>query len=75
MEVRLLGVEIEGFKSFLKRAVIKFPKGDAVVAISGKWKNSTVQSGSGKTSVIEAIAWVLGISRRIGRFGQALVRT
>jgi DNA repair exonuclease SbcCD ATPase subunit len=62
MEVRLVSVEIEGFKSFLKRVLFTFPVGNAVVAICGKWKDSTVSSGSGKTSMIEAIAWVFGIS-------------
>jgi DNA repair exonuclease SbcCD ATPase subunit len=62
MEVRLISLEMEGFRSFQKRTVINFPPGDSIMLVSGKWKNSGTSSGSGKTSILEAIAVLLDIS-------------
>jgi DNA repair exonuclease SbcCD ATPase subunit len=62
MEIRLKKLEIEGFRSFKDRQVIEFPDGDSIILITGKWKGSETSSGSGKTSIIEAIAFCLDIS-------------
>lgn len=62
MEARLLELEIEGFRSFRKRVKFTFPFDDSVVLIAGRWKDSPVRSGSGKTSILEALAFLLDIS-------------
>jgi DNA repair exonuclease SbcCD ATPase subunit len=62
MEVRLKKLEIEGFRSFKERAVLEFPDGDSLILISGKWAGSAASSGSGKSSILEALAFVLDIS-------------
>ena len=49
--MRLIRLEISGFKSFAKNATLEFPV--AVSAIVGP-------NGSGKSNVAEAIRWVLG---------------
>jgi len=62
VDIQLVSLELEGFRSFRKRTVIPFPRGNAVMLISGHWKGSEVSSGSGKTTILEAIAVCLGIS-------------
>ena len=62
MDIQLVSLEIEGFRSFRRRTLIPFPRGNAVMLISGHWKGSGVSSGSGKTTILEAIAVCLGIS-------------
>ncbi len=49
--MRLISIEISGFKSFAKRIHLRFEKG--VTGIIGP-------NGSGKSNIAEAIAWVLG---------------
>src|ERR1700676_3961190 len=53
-------LELEGFWSFKERAIIQFPRKGPVL-ITGNWKGSTVSSGSGKSVIPRAIAFVLGI--------------
>ena len=55
----LLKIEIEGFRSFKDKAIIEFPESGAVL-ISGKYKNEEISSGSGKSSILMAIAYALG---------------
>lgn len=62
MSTELISLEIEGFRSFKDRQVINFPTGDATVLISGKYKGSEVRSGTGKTSILEALAVCFDIS-------------
>jgi len=62
MEIRLVSLELEAFKSFRKRVIFQFPQGDSVVMITGHWKGSTVSSGAGKTSLLEGLAWCFDIS-------------
>lgn len=47
----LKGIEIKGFKSFLDKTSITFPKG--MISIVGP-------NGSGKSNILDAIRWVLG---------------
>ena len=47
----LKGIEIKGFKSFLDKTMISFPKG--MISIVGP-------NGSGKSNILDAIRWVLG---------------
>ncbi len=49
--MRLISLEVDGFKSFAEKTVIKFQPG--VTGIIGP-------NGSGKSNVIEAIRWVMG---------------
>lgn len=49
--MRLLSLEIDGFKSFAHKTVIKFQPG--MTGIIGP-------NGSGKSNIIEAIRWVMG---------------
>ena len=49
--MRLLSLEIDGFKSFAHKTVIKFQTG--MTGIIGP-------NGSGKSNIIEAIRWVMG---------------
>ncbi|GIC74495.1 hypothetical protein LFLT20_14990 [Limosilactobacillus fermentum] len=51
--MRLLSLEIEGFKSFADKTVIDFRPG--MTGIIGP-------NGSGKSNIIEAIRWVMGSS-------------
>ena len=55
----LLKIELEGFRSFKDNAIIEFPDTGAVL-ISGKYKNEQISSGSGKSSILMAIAYALG---------------
>lgn len=58
-QLRLVRLEIEGFRSFVKRQVIHFPEKGAVL-ITGKWLGSETASGTGKSTIMMAIAFVLG---------------
>lgn len=58
---RLTYLEVEGFRSIIDRQRIEFPE-KGMILISGKYKGSLVSSGSGKSSIIEAIAFALDIS-------------
>lgn len=49
--MRLIKLEMEGFKSFANKTVVEFDQG--ITAIVGP-------NGSGKSNIIEAISWVLG---------------
>lgn len=61
--LRLVSLEIEGFRSFKNKVIITFPESGAVL-ISGQYKSSSLKSsGSGKSSVLMAIAFALGICR------------
>ena len=62
MEVKLTRLEFEGFRSFKERQVVQFPDGDSVVLVSGTWRGSSVTSGTGKTSILEALAFALDIT-------------
>lgn len=57
---RLSYLELEGFRSFAERQRVEFPE-KGMILISGKYKGSLVSSGSGKSSIIEAIAFALDI--------------
>jgi len=61
MDIQLVSLEMEGFGSFKKRVKISFPRGNAIMLLSGQWKGSGVSSGSGKTTILKAIAVCLGI--------------
>jgi len=49
---------MEGFMSFKKRTEITFPD-SGVVLINGKYKDQPVSSGSGKSSILHAMAFAL----------------
>ncbi len=49
--MRLLSLEIEGFKSFGRRTVFNLDKN--IIAIIGP-------NGSGKSNIVDAIRWLLG---------------
>jgi len=55
-------LEIEGFRSFKEKTTIEFPDRGAVL-ISGKYKDSSLSSGSGKSSILLAISFALGICK------------
>lgn len=59
--ISLKKIELEGFRSFKDRTVIEFPTSGAVL-ISGKYKNENISSGSGKSSILMAIAYALGFN-------------
>ena len=61
--LKLKELELEGFRSFRQKAIIKFPE-SGVMLLSGKWKDSSTSSGSGKSSVFLGIAFVLGYCDR-----------
>lgn len=54
-------MELEGFRSFKERTVLEFPDSGAVL-VSGKYKNENISSGSGKSSLLMAIAYGLGFN-------------
>lgn len=54
-------IEIEGFRSFADKTLIKFPSAKrGAVLISGKYKDGTTGSGSGKSSILMAMSFALG---------------
>jgi DNA repair exonuclease SbcCD ATPase subunit len=55
----LKSLEIENFRSFKQRASIEFPDKGAIL-IKGAWSNKAISSGSGKSSILLAIAYALG---------------
>lgn len=57
---RLSYLELEGFRSFSERQRVDFPE-KGMILISGKYRGNLVSSGSGKSSVVEAIAFALDI--------------
>ena len=57
---KLQYLELEGFRSFKERQRIEFPE-KGMVLISGIYKGSSISSGSGKSSILEAIAFALDI--------------
>lgn len=61
MLLRPLSLEIEGFKSFKKKAEITFPE-KGLMLVSGYRKDSNLSSGTGKSSILEAIAFCLDIN-------------
>lgn len=52
---------LEGFRSFKDRSVVTFPTGDAAVLIRGNYIDSEVSSGSGKSSLLMALAFALDV--------------
>lgn len=60
MALRPKSLEIEGFRSFVKRVKLLFPE-TGMVLISGKWQGSDVSSGSGKSTILMAMAFALDI--------------
>jgi DNA repair exonuclease SbcCD ATPase subunit len=61
MILRPIKIEIEGFKSFKEKAAVTFPE-KGLVLISGYRTNSTLSSGTGKSSIMEAMAFCLDIN-------------
>lgn len=59
--VQLVELEVEGFRSFKGRARVVFPTTGSVL-ISGHRTDSPVSSGTGKSSLLLAIAYGLGFS-------------
>jgi DNA repair exonuclease SbcCD ATPase subunit len=62
MEIRLKSLELEGFRSFKKRTRFDFPTDDAIIMVAGKWKGSSITSGVGKTTIMEAWAFLFDIN-------------
>lgn len=63
MHELLMPVEIEmtGFRSFAETTLIKFPSvKKGAVLISGRYKDGTTGSGSGKSSILMAMSFALG---------------
>jgi exonuclease SbcC len=58
--IQLKKLELEGFRSFRDKTIIEFTD-NGLVLISGKWIDSDVSSGSGKSSIVLAIAFALDI--------------
>lgn len=58
-QYRLVDLTIEGFRSFVQRQTIPFPQKGATL-ITGNWVGADTASGIGKSSIIMAIAYVLG---------------
>jgi DNA repair exonuclease SbcCD ATPase subunit len=58
-DLKIDSVEMEGFRSFVERNQITFPD-TGVVLISGNYQGSSMSSGSGKSSVMLAVAFALG---------------
>ncbi len=58
--LKIKRLELEGFRSFKEKAIIDFPD-QGLVLISGKYAGSDISSGSGKSSILLAIAFALDI--------------
>lgn len=58
--IKIKSLEIEGFRSFKKLTKIEFPE-NGLVLLNGKYKDSGLSSGSGKSSILMAIAFALDI--------------
>lgn len=52
---------MKGFRSFKDETIIDFPEKGAIL-IKGKFKDRDVSSGTGKSSIMQAIAFALGYS-------------
>lgn len=52
---------LEGFRSYKDRSEIVFPE-NGTLMITGSDTNSGISSGSGKSSIVEAIAFALGFN-------------
>jgi DNA repair exonuclease SbcCD ATPase subunit len=60
MNLMPVELEIKGFRSFSERALIKFPEiRRGAILINGKYKDKTTSSGSGKSSILMAMAFAL----------------
>lgn len=60
MNLMPIELEIKGFRSFTERALIKFPEiRRGAILINGKYKDKTTSSGSGKSSILMAMAFAL----------------
>jgi DNA repair exonuclease SbcCD ATPase subunit len=57
--VRPTLLEVENFRSFKERATVRFPERGALL-VSGKYDASSASSGSGKSSLLMAMAYALG---------------
>ena len=59
--LRPVELEIEGFRSFVDKSIIKFPDIErGAILINGTYKDGTTSSGSGKSSILMALAFALG---------------
>lgn len=61
--LKLKKLELEGFRSFKEKSTIPFPE-SGIMLISGQYADASISSGSGKSSVIMAIAFALGYCDR-----------
>ena len=52
-------IELEGFRSFKRKTIIDFPESGAIL-IRGHYKDRNISSGSGKSTILMAIAAALG---------------
>ena len=59
--VRLLSIRLSGFRSFLDESHLAFDK-KGLVCLHGVDTRTGGSNGSGKSSVLEAIYWILGIN-------------
>lgn len=57
--LRPTSLELQGFRSFKDKTIISFPTEGALL-INGHYNDGTTSSGSGKSSLLEALAFVLG---------------
>jgi len=54
-------IEISGFRSFSEKEIVHFPQSKrGAILINGKYKDGTTSSGSGKSSILMAMAFALG---------------
>lgn len=61
MILRPVELEMEGFRSFADKTLIKFPQVErGAILINGTYKDGTTSSGSGKSSILMAMAFALG---------------
>jgi len=60
MTWRPVELEMEGFGSFVDKTLIPFPKAErGAILINGSYKDGTTSSGSGKSTILRAIAYAL----------------